>query len=106
MGHQRQIVGMGLAEADAGIEADPRLLDAGGEERVAPRCEPLVDLLNDIAVARIDLHRGGGALHVHRTDAGPRSDGQRQHGRIPFEPGDVVDDLGAALEGVLGHGGF
>ena len=35
MGHQRQVMLVRLAKADAGIEADPLALDAGSEQGVA-----------------------------------------------------------------------
>ena len=39
VGHQREVVLVRLAEADAGVEADPLAVDAGGDQRIAPLAE-------------------------------------------------------------------
>ena len=70
VGHEREVVLVRLAEADAGVEADPLAVDAGGQQGVAPLGEVVEDLRDDVAVVRIVLHRLRRALHVHRADAG------------------------------------
>src|SRR4029453_12682063 len=58
--HQRDVVLVGFAEADAGIEANPLAVNSCVDERVVPLAEVLVDLSHDIGVLRIVLHRLGG----------------------------------------------
>src|SRR5215218_2008483 len=54
---QLEIVLGGLAEADARVEPDPLLADAGGERRLDPRREERLDLGHDVVVAGFVLHR-------------------------------------------------
>ena len=87
-----------LAEADAGIEADPLLRDPRRDREREPLLEEGRDLGGDIVVARLRLHRPRLALHVHETEirAGVRDDA-RELG-IAAQCGHVVDEDRAALE--------
>jgi hypothetical protein len=102
-GHEFEIVGMGLAESDPRIEADPVEWDPRGEERVATLLEVDVDIAHDVVVAGIDLHRLWRALHVHGTDAGTRIEGDAEHVRVALQARDIVDDLGAQFDRPGGH---
>lgn len=97
-GHERLIVGVGLAEADAGVEADPLERNAGGEEDIPTTGQVGVDFHDDVAVAGIELHRAGCALHVHRTDTSPRVASYREHGGVSCQARHIIDDFGPDLD--------
>ena len=103
IGHERDVVLVRFAEADARIEADSLACDAGRDERVAPLAQILADFRNDVGVGRVVLHRLRRALHVHRANAGRRIDGDLHHFRIAFQAGDVVDDFRAGLDRGAGN---
>lgn len=102
--HEFQIVLVSLAKTDAGIEADGLKANACVQQAVAALAEVGVDFCNDIGVLRRELHGLGCALHVHRTNAGPACSGYGGHRRITLKAGDIVDDLCARIECLLGHG--
>src|SRR5947209_2591288 len=54
--HELEIVLDGLAEADAGVEADPLLRDPSRHGERQPLLEERRDLTGDVAVARLELH--------------------------------------------------
>ena len=53
---QRQVVGQRLAEADAGVDDQPRARDAGTLAGLDAGGEPIVDVEHDVGIARIVLH--------------------------------------------------
>ena len=79
MAHERDVVLVRFAEADARVEADPLARNAGRHERVAPLAQVLAHFGDDVGVRRIVLHRLRRALHVHRAHAGARLDGHVDH---------------------------
>jgi hypothetical protein len=103
-GHELAVVGVGLPEADARVEADFFEGNAGGDERIATGGEVGVDLGHDVVVAGSDLHRLRRAPHVHGAHAGARLPSHAEHIGVALEAGDVVDDLGAEFEGAGGDG--
>ena len=80
VGHKRGVVLVGFAEADAGIEADALAVDAGGGQGVAALAEEGVDLVHDVVVERVVLHRLRIALHVHCANACAAGYGDFDHG--------------------------
>ena len=60
----------------------------------------------DIGIRWLVLHGLGGSLHVHEDDAGAALGGKGSHGGVVTEGGDIVDDVGAGVEGGFGDGGF
>ncbi len=70
---------LGLAEAEAGIDDNALRRDARGHARIHPRGKGIVNIIDDIRVARIVLHVARLPLHVHH-DHGHirlRDDGDR-----------------------------
>ena len=61
---------------DAGVEGEPRLFDAGGQQLVATRGKVTVNVGDDIVVRWGVLHGLRRPLHVHCTNAGLRLDRQ------------------------------
>src|SRR3954468_8038251 len=103
---QLHVVGGGLAEADAGIEPYAVLGDAGRDGGFEPLGEERLDLGDNVVVAGILLHRPRLAEHVHEDDGGATLGAQPTHLRVTAQGGDVVDDLGAGIEGGCGDGGL
>ena len=99
---QFKIVRQRLAEADPGVDRDPLARDAGTLAGKGPRSEKRADLAHNVPVARIILHVGRAALHVHHTNGGCRAGhslerawkGQRTH---------VVHHLRTGRKGRLDH---
>ena len=87
-----------LAEADAGVEADPLLGDAARDRERHPLFQERGDLLRDIVVARLLLHRPRLALHVHEAEIGARVRYDPGELRVAAKRRDVVDENRAALE--------
>jgi hypothetical protein len=96
VGHERDVVVVGFAEADAGVEADALAVDSRSKERVTSLAQKGVYFRYDIGVAWIVLHGLRRAAHVHGADAGGAGAGQLDGGRIG-EGGYVVDDLRAGI---------
>src|SRR4051812_36857901 len=61
---QLEVVGDGLAEPDARVDVDPVLLDALADGELGTLQQEGLDLVDDVAVARVLLHRAGLAEHV------------------------------------------
>ena len=96
----------GLAEADAGVDADRLFADPLRNGERQPLVEKPDDVGDDVVVARVGLHRPRLALHVHQADvdAGLR-DRAHQLG-VAVQRGDVVDELDAELERPPGDAGL
>ena len=77
---QLQVVLEGLAEADPRVEPDPLLGDARRDRDLDPLGEERSDLVDDVLVGRVDLHRPRVPLHVHQDQAGAA---------VGAEPGDL-----------------
>ena len=92
----------GLAEPEAGVEADAILGDAGVDGELQPLLEKCHDLGHDVVIPRADLHRPRLAEHVHQAYVGA---GLGDHGGALVAPqgGHVVDELGAEGQCPAGH---
>jgi hypothetical protein len=108
VGHQLAIVGVRLAEADAGVEANFFQRDAGREQGVAPGRKAGVDFGHHVVIPRLVLHRLRRAPHVHGTDAGAALTGDVEHVGIALQAGHIIDDLGPVGDELqpMGHGGI
>src|SRR4051794_37760633 len=78
-GPQLEVVGQRLAEADAGVEVDPVLLDALAHGELGPLEQERLDLVDDVGVAGVLLHRARLAEHVHQAAARAVVGGQAGH---------------------------
>ncbi len=102
-GEQRIVLAAEFAEAEAWVEDDGVQWNAGlagaPERGAEPAANEGFDGGRVEAWKRMPLRRGSAG--VHEDKAGRRASvGQSEgHGGIPGEPADVVDDLGAALDG-------
>ena len=95
---QLDVVLDGLAEADAGIEADALLGDPRRDGEREPLLEERPDLRHDVVVARILLHRSRLAEHVHEADVCTRLGDDLRQLRVATQRRDVVHELGAERE--------
>ena len=89
--HQLEVVRDAFAEAEAGIDEDLVARDAGRFGRRDPLLEPVIDLDQDVVVARVLLHRLGCALVMHQDH---RDTGCRDHPGRPVvigQRGHIVD---------------
>ena len=93
-----EVVLHGLAEADAGVEADALLVDPGVRRGLEPLLEERLHLGDDVVVARVVLHRPRLAEHVHEAEAGVRVGDDAGELRVAAQRGDVVDHHRAGLE--------
>jgi hypothetical protein len=92
---QLEVVLDRLAEADAGVEPDALLRDPlAGRER-EPLLEECLHLVDDVVVARVELHRARVAQHVHQAAVGSRLGHHARQLGIEPERGHVVDDVRA-----------
>lgn len=66
----------------------------------------LADFGGDVEVGWVELHGLGGSLHVHDDDPALPICADLSHERVGGEAGDVIDDIGAGVEGGGGDGGF
>ncbi len=103
---QRQVVRQRLAEADAGIDDQPRAGDAGGFTGFDAGAEPIVDVEDDIVIVGFVLHGARVALGMHQHDRqpGPRR-GLEARG-IMAQGRDVVDEVHAGLSRAAHHLGL
>ena len=95
---QLEVLIRGLAEADPGVEADPLLRDSCGNGCLEAFLEEPCDLIDDVVVSRLDLHRARLPLHVHETNVRFRVRDDPGQQRIATERGDVVDEHDSELE--------
>ena len=96
----------GLAEADAGVDTQGVGIHTGMAQVPQSHAEELHDFLGDVDVVRIELHRGGVALHVHQHQAGLVLQHNVQHSRVTPQGGDIVDDAGPGFQALPGHFGL
>ena len=97
-GEQLEVVVDGLAEADAGIEPDSLARDAVRDRMLEALGEKRADVGDDVAVARIALHRARLAEHVHEADVAAALGDERRHPGVAAQRGHVVDERGAGVE--------
>jgi hypothetical protein len=96
----------GLAEADARVEGDPLLRNAGVDGESQSFLEEGGDLGHNVVVGRILLHRTRLALHVHQAEVGAGLGDDLRQLRVGSERGYVVDELGVELERTAGDLGL
>jgi len=89
MCEQREVVLRRLAEPDSGIDAQRVRSDARGTCRFESFDEKIADIVDDVVVARIVLHRARFALHVHRDETGARLTDDCEHSRIGAQTPDM-----------------
>ena len=87
-----------LAEADARIEADALFGDPRRDGEREPLFEERPDVGDDVAVARVVLHRPRLAEHVHQADVGARLGDDLRQLRVAPQRRDVVHELCAERE--------
>ena len=95
---QRQVVSDGLAEADAGVDQDLLLGDAVLRREHHALLEEGADVVDDVVVVRLPLHRLRFALHVHEDHRTAGVGDDVDHLRIHPESAHVVDDRDAGRE--------
>jgi hypothetical protein len=95
-----------LAEADPGVQPDALLGDPASDGMLEPLGEERLDVVDDVAVARIALHRARLAEHVHEAHVAARAGDRAGHCRVAAERRDVVDDRRAGLQRRRGHSGL
>ncbi len=90
--HQLKVVLVGFAKPNAWIEADSLPGNSTIETELQSSDQVIVNLLDDISIHGIVLHRLRGAPHVHDANAHGARHCDLDHLGVSFEPGDVVDD--------------
>ena len=106
MRRQGQVVGQGLAEADAGIEPDPLARHPRGHGRFGPGRQFGADLGDDVVVAGIGLHGLRLAAHMHEHDLAAQFGGGRQTVGREAEGRHIVPDRRPGRDGGAGDFGF
>ena len=81
-----------------GVEPDPLLGDPGRDRGLEPLGEEGLDLVDDVVVDGVLLHRPRAAEHVHQHHRRPALGAERGHLRVAAQGGDVVDDRRAGVE--------
>jgi len=100
---QLQIVSGGLAEANAGVQEDSARVDAGLHGLVPPVEKEGRDLGGYVPITGGELHGLGIALHVHENDGEPEAGDKGKHFGIVAAGGNVIDDVGAGIHGLLAN---
>jgi len=103
---QLDVVLDGLAEADAGVQADVLLRDPRIDGEREALLQERLDLGDDVLIARVLLHRPRLAQHVHEAQVGACVGHDARKVRVAAEGGDIVDHHRAQLERPPGHGGL
>jgi hypothetical protein len=96
-----------FAEAEARVEDHGVAGDTGGEGLLGVGGEVALDAFDDDARGQrgLGLPFGGAAAGVHEDGSAAELGAGEAHGWIPEVTADVVDDLGAGLDGEPGGGG-
>jgi len=102
---QEQVVLNSLAETYTGVDDNLGAVDTGGKGEIDAFGEKLFNFADDVGIGGIRLHRPGVAKHVHEDNGSAGPGGEVGHFGIETEGGDVVDEVGAGLEGGGGDGG-
>ena len=97
-GDELEVVVFRLAEADARVQPHPLLRHARGDDLSQPPLEERAYLVDDVLVARRDLHRRRISLHVDEADVGTGLGDDADHVGVPAQGRHVVDEAGAELE--------
>ena len=95
-----------LAETDAGIDDDPGARDA---RRLGPRdarLKKIVDVEQDVIIARVGLHRRGRALRMHQAERHAGVNNFICQMRIERQGRDIVNKPRAARQRFARHGGL
>ncbi len=92
----------GLAEAEAQVDQQILLGDAGHFGSKQALHEETMDLGHHVVVMRVGLHVAGLALHVHQHHRHPGIGGRVQRALLT-QAEDVVDHAGAGLHGRSHH---
>ena len=96
---QLPVLRAALREAEARVEDEPLVVDAGRDERVDAGRELVAHLGDHVAVVGEGVHAVGVPAPVHGDVVRRRvSATMRRHRGIGEAAGDVVDDLGARLD--------
>src|SRR5215211_1300872 len=90
---QLEVVLDRLAEADAGVEADAVFGDPRLDCKAQSLLEERLHVVDDVVVARVQLHGPRLAEHVHQADVESGSGDDVGHARVAAQRGDVVDEL-------------
>ena len=96
----------GLGEAQAGVEHDPVVGDAGRADRLHPLLQLAADRGHHAPGAVVErevTHPVAVGTPVHRHVRRSRVGHHVQHGGVGEPPGDVVDHDRTGLQGGLGH---
>ena len=105
-GQQLDVLLDGLAEADAGIQADVLLRNPRLDREGQALLQEGLDLGDDVVVARVVLHRPRLAEHVQQTEVRAGLGDDSGQVRVTAERGHVVHHHCAQLERPPGHGGL
>lgn len=79
---QHDVVFMGFSKSNSRIETNPGQINARRHKRISPGPEISKDVLDDVAIRRVVLHRLRRALHVHGADSASRLVREGYHFRI------------------------
>ena len=101
-----EVVLEGFAKADARVKGEAIRVDADGEGLIVGGEEAEADFGDDVGIFRLLLHGAGGAAEVHEDEAGFGLSREGSHGGVVEEAGDIVDDVGASVEGGGGDAGL
>ena len=99
---QLEVVLDGLAEADPGIDPDPLLGDSRRDRSFHPLGEERPDVVDDVVVAGVVLHRARVPEHVHQDHFAAALGAEAGQVRIGPQGGYVVDPARAGVERRLG----
>ena len=96
---EREVVGDGLAEADPRVDEDAVARDAGGLGRGDPLLEHVEDVEEHVVVGGRVLHGLRVAERVHQADRRAAVGGEGEAAGVVAQRRDVVEEVGAGVEG-------
>src|ERR1019366_6394710 len=94
-----------LPEPDTRIKYDVILSNSCGRCSYYPLPEKLTDLLHDICVVRIFLHRPGHPLHMHDNEPGSVSPDNPRH-TVVAQSRNIVYDMSSRTKNLFCYLGF
>mmetsp|Transcript_11602 Transcript_11602/g.36911 ORF Transcript_11602/g.36911 Transcript_11602/m.36911 type:complete len:475 (-) Transcript_11602:46-1470(-) len=97
---EEKVLGVGLGEADAGVEDEAPRRDTGGAGACGDVCELDSHVGDDVVVVGELLHGLRDAARVHRDVSRREPRDLRKHVGVEGAAGDVVDYAGAGGDGV------
>ena len=95
---QLEVVLERLAEADPGVDHDALLAHALADRELDALLEEGADVVDDVVVARVVLHRARLAEHVHQAAVAAAIGHEAGELGLVAERGDVVDEGGAGVD--------